>query len=289
MNISTNLHVIGLRSSSLALSAVLLIGLAIQSRGATSYGFSDENSQASVDLDGGTGLNSYAVDGVGQLNRQWFYYRIGTGGAESPINSLSAPTVTPRAGGDGLDVVYSDSTIQVTISYWVEGGTPGSGLSLMHADWAVLNLTASALDFHFFQYSDFDLGGSSTDQSVTFSKVGPPFWNRATQTDGSLILTNSFLNTKAISRVQVGDAAMILASLTDGSTTILSVSSGTSTTAGPGNLAFAAQWDFSLGAAGSSTQSGGNNELWGLVVPEPSALALVSCGMAALGYLRRRH
>jgi hypothetical protein len=284
MNISTNLQICGLRSSSLALSAVLLIGLAIQSQGATSYGFSDENSQAMVDVDGGTGLNSYVVDGVDQLNQQWFYYRIGTG-AENSIDSLGTPTVTPRTGGDGVDLVYSDSTIRVTISYWVEGGALGSGLSLMHADWSVLNLTAGALDFHFFQYSDFDLGGTTADQSVTFSKVGPPIWNRVNQTDGTLILTNSFLNTKPISRVQVGDAALILASLTDVSMTTLS---GTSTAVGPGNLAFAAQWDFSLGASGSSTQTGGNNELWGLVVPEPSALTLISCGMAGLAYLRRR-
>lgn len=256
--------------------------LAVSESPAAIYTFSQGNSVASADS--AVGLVDYKIDGVDQLVQQSFFYRVGTGGQENSVDTLSAPAVTARTSGDGYTLVYDNSSVRFTVTYWMLGGDPGSGSSALHVDWLLQNLTGSAIDFHLFQYADFNLGGTALDQSATFAKIGPPIWNRLTQTDGTMALTNNFQIAKAISRVQTGDAAGLLASLTDGTSTTLD---GTSTW-GSGNLAYAAQWDISLGANGSPTQSAANNELVALSVPEPSSLTLLSSAFAVLVLARQR-
>ena len=53
------------------------------------YNLTDDNSTISVDLTGGAGMSSWTVEGTNQLAKQWFWYRVGTTGGETPIDNLT--------------------------------------------------------------------------------------------------------------------------------------------------------------------------------------------------------
>src|SRR5512146_1664015 len=121
----------------------------------------DGNSQARVDLGSDRGMFEWAINGTApanqQLNQQWFWYRIGNT-AERPINTIAAQPVQYMADGGQLSATYFGAGFSVTIDYTLSGGMAGGN------DWTsdiaesikIHNGTAGPLEFHFFQYSDFD-------------------------------------------------------------------------------------------------------------------------------------
>ena len=69
--------------------AGLFLAAAMPATGAVVYDLTDKNSTISVDLDGGAGMSSWTVEGTNQLAKQWFWYRVGTTGGETPIDNLT--------------------------------------------------------------------------------------------------------------------------------------------------------------------------------------------------------
>ena len=133
--------------------AVALMGLlGTSARGAV---LTDGNSTVTINPSSPTGVSDWTVNGVDQLNRDWFWYRLS--GAALSIDTISAPVVTPT-GTTMLTTTYLNNQINLTISYALLGGTPGSGSSQLSIQFAVQNLsTAGPLTFY--NYGDFSLGG----------------------------------------------------------------------------------------------------------------------------------
>ena len=246
----------------------------------------DQNSTANIDVTPSAGnsggMTNWIIDGQNELAQQWFWYRVGSSGPERPISAigpLSFSTINART----LYTTYNNGAYGVTINYLLTGSAPGSGKSDVSESISITNATASTLEFHFFQYSDFDLGGPGGD-SVTLGKNLRGLFNEARQTDASstVFLTETVVTPGA----NQGEAAfypVTLTKLSDGSTDNLGT---TSTTAGVGDVTWAFQWDLNI-APFSSVGISKDKYLQIPTVPEPSALAFISGGLLALIIQRR--
>lgn len=229
----------------------------------------DPTSAASIDR---RGLNSWRTDGQEELYQQWYWYRIGNT-AEATIDTISAPTVTPM-GTNGVNVRYQNNSIRMDLTFMLIGGAPNSGTSDVSEIMRITNITGAPLDFHLFEYDDFDLGTSFSD-------------DRAELTNSSTIrqfdaTTTAMVGTVPLpSRWQIAQSGVIYNDLINGTPTNLTNSGSPF---GPGDATFAFQWDVTIGAGDSFVMS--KNKLID-IVPEPASFIAVGA-MGLLALLRRR-
>jgi hypothetical protein len=239
----------------------------------------DLNSTVSIDPSSQSGMSNWTVNGINQLNQQWFWFRTGITGQESSIDALplvgaTASNTNLNPGNDKLVIRYGTaSTFFIDVTYTLNG-TPSSG-SDMGEQIAITNNSGSPLDFHFFQYSDFDLAGTASGDTVTLDNA-----NTVRQFKGSSVIAETVVTPPPnhyelalfdATRVRLNDANPT--TLSDGATTV-----------GPGDVTWAFEWDPTI-AAGQSFQI---NKDKNLAIPEPGTLSLISAGLATLAFLRRR-
>jgi hypothetical protein len=262
--------------------AGLFLAAAMPAAGATVYNLTDKNSTISVDLTGGAGMSSWTVEGTNQLAKQWFWYRTGTTGDETSIDNLTlaASSALDTDGDTNNDFTYARYTgtgLQIELKISLTGGTTGSKTSLVSEQIRITNTGSSPLDFHFFQFCNFDLGGAAdaTDDQVTiiFPMVDTIVyqWDPDWEADTALLLEADYY--------MAGDPTTILNLFSDSSPTTLSGPAS----AGSGDVAWALQWDFTLG--------GGKSYLIGsekLISPEPATMAMLVLGGAGLFLAKRR-
>lgn len=256
--------------------AVLLAASAIQSR-AQSYTLSARNTSLQVDVAGGTpGVSDWQINGVNQLNQQWYYYSMGSG----PINSIdSVGTFSSQFENIGntpfLNQTYSNSAVFVTTDYTLQSQPLGSGQAKLSTLIGLKNDSATTQTFHFYIYSDFWLGNISGNQNVQFT-LGEPYQVNQTGNGGSLIGTITGISggTGDSVELQAGLFNGMQFGITNGGPT---VTLNNNLSAGPGNATFAYEVDATLtsGSAISFTELES--------VPEPSTIALVFSGTLVLG------
>src|SRR5438477_1679821 len=153
---------------SLVTLALLIQGLASRSE-AQIITLVHNNSVAQINTASQAGMFNWLVDGQNQLAQQWFWYRIGSLGPEQSIDTISAPTITtPNA--RTLYTRYNNGIYGVEVDYLLTGFSPGSGKSDIAESITITNATASPLEFHFFQYSDFDLAQVPLGDKVQLGK-----------------------------------------------------------------------------------------------------------------------
>ncbi len=244
------------------------------------------NTSLQIDLGGANaGLSDWMVNGVNQLNQQWFYYSVGG----SPVNSIdtispwSAPSVTIGNGNSpSLTETYANSLLSVSATFQLVSSPIGSQKAQLATTIGIVNTSSSAETISFYQYSDFDLNGSSGGQTVLFPGTIQPY--NVTQTGNGGILTGSISATAGGTGALVGEIAGLYNGAQFGllngnpaptfNSTILS--------AGPGNATYGYEITATIGAGSSVTIS----ELQ--AVPEPSSLALISCGILAFALFSMR-
>ena len=246
---------------------------------ATSYTLVDKNSTAVIDDGSSMGMDTWTIDGTDHMFQQWFWYRVGSSGDEASVDTLGPPTfallsdVDPDPGKEHLVLRYTGTGFTLDLTFDLVGGSSGSGVSDITEAIAINNTGSSTLDFHFYQYVDFDLGGASggdTVEVVSGSKVE--------QSGGSGWVSETVI-TPDPSHHEAALFSTTRDKFSDGLATDLSDASGP---VGPGNVTWAFQWDFSIPAGGSAIISKDKR----LVVPEPATLGLLLLGGLAL--LRRR-
>jgi hypothetical protein len=220
------------------------------------------------------GMVGWTVDRQEQEFSQWFWYRIGNSGGESSINTISAAVIT-QPDARTLDIVYNNGSLSVEVDYLLTGGLPGSGKSDVSESIRINNLTDAGLDFHFFEYSDFDLTSADT----TVLRFGPNQFFVADQR-GEPGGFQETVVTPAANHAEAAIFPLTMKRLNDANPTTLN----DNTTAGPGDTTYAFEWDFTLGARSSFLIS--NDE--SINIPEPSPLALFFLGLIALGLKSRR-
>ena len=258
--------------------AVAVVACAAGSSARASIILSDFNSTIVFDQDMSgdiTGMSNWVVDGVDQLALQWFWFRVGPAGPELPLHALDQ-TINAQA-GRFLDVTYADpgGAFAIDLVFRLQGGTVGSQLSDLAEQIRVRNTGQSDLDFHLFQYTDFDICGTASDDTVLLDgyKKASVFGSQDTFAETVL--------TPAASRREAGIYSATLNKLNDGDADSLSNAAGPLANV---NATWALQWDRKLAPGGSFLIS----ENTTIQVPEPTTLFLLTLGGVAMGWRRRR-
>jgi len=253
---------------------VALVFLLTPRASATVYNLTDLNSVLTVNDSSNAGAYNWVIDGKDILYQQWFWYRIGNTGPEQSIDTLTlagATLVDPRT----LDLTYAGAGFTVDLTYELHGGTAGSHTSDVAEVIHIANTGRTALDFHFFQYADFDIAYDLRD-SVTIDASKQVV--RQVPVDAGPGMLSETVVTPKPSRAEANYYANTLNSLQDGSPTTLN----NVLSAGPGDVTWAFQWDHVIGAGGSYLISKDKNVQ---PVPEPATVALLG---GVLVFLARR-
>jgi len=256
---------------------------------AASYTLSDGNSSLSIDTSSQAGLNNWTVDGQNQLNQQWFWFRVGSSGSEASIDTLtfqSANQTDPNA----LTTTYANSQFSLTIKYTLIGGSAGTGTANIAEQFAINNLTASTLNFNFFQYSDFAPGGS-LNNTIQFGQDLQGHYNEALATTSTGSVS---IDTGVASGANHSEAAAF-------PTTLTKLNNGTAddlsdtVDPGPGHITWALEWQKALAAMGLPNSSMTISDVVSITTqavpdingPWPLLLGLVGCIVARRIYRLR--
>jgi PEP-CTERM motif len=265
------------RGVTAAFIAILLAAPVIQGEAQT-YNLSTGSTSIQVGVGGpGVGLSDWMVDGVDQLQQQWFYYSVG-GSAVNSINTIQpGSTAYNILGGSAptLDEGYTNGVLSVTSSYTLQG--VDSTMAQLGTQIAIQNLSSSNQVFKFYQFSHFTTGQDVYFENSPYYTVYQYNSSNPAYLEGSITLG---LGTT------VGEAA----GLYDGNQFGLengnsapSFSTATFPTAGPGDVDFGYEFIATLAPGGSIT-IGETEE----VVPEPSSLALLASGIIASAWFQKR-
>ncbi len=250
------------------------------------YTLSSGNSSVSIDLGSQTGMYNWSVDGQNQLNQQWFWYRVGSSGPQASIDTIGTPTAV-EYGTSILDTTYTAAKFSLSVDYSLTGGSPTSGASDLAETISIQNLTGSTLPFYFFQYADFNLGGTPDNESGQLNKTSKGF-NQVDQTDGFCHLGEN-VDTVVSHPATYGEVANnnSILSLLNG-VTPATLNDNMSTV---GNVRWGLEWVAYIAPGGTYIISKDLN-MSGVVpvvpVPEPSAWSLILLGLLAGGMWKFR-
>lgn len=260
------------KASSLAIMlAAVLLSPASRAQVVT---LQDGNSSALVNVNSSAGMSQWLVDGVNNLNQQWFWYSVGEGNVAAPINNISTANYSQSA-ANNLDTIYANTSYGVEINYTLTGG--GAGSAQIAEGITINNTTASALDFHFYQYSAFELLGTPGDSVSMNNSI-------AYQSKGPSGIAEGIIAPPAneFEANNVGGPNSTLSKLNSTAGLVLD---GNPTAGPPGNVTWAFEWDLSI-PADSSTIITKQKDLNIQVTPEPSTLSIAGLACGALLLLR---
>ena len=241
----------------------------------------DQNSTVTLNATSQAGMFDWFVDGRDILHQQWFWYRVGSTGPEASIDTLSlvgANTVDANfnPGDDRLNLRYlSTGLFQIDVTYDLGGGPATSRASDVRELITITNLSGRSLDFHFFQYADFDISNPN-DTAILINA-------NTVRHAGSTYVLNETVVTPAANRHEVSTFPLTLMKLNDGVPTDLSNASGPVF----GDATWAFQWDTTLTASGPGSTFQISKDKNIRPVAEPSSIVLLGAALGVLALWRR--
>ena len=263
------------------LSAACLWSLGAPAAHAATATIRDDNAVAQFDPGSQAGQFNWQFNGADYLAQQWYWYRLGSTGPEASIETLTldvAGTTDTNFDGDHdtLFVRYLGAGFELEHRAKLVAGGGGSLVSDLAEQVRVTNTATSSLQFHLFNYFNFDLSGSDT---VTITGANTA---RQLGDNGALVetvvtgtVTDPALDNFAF---EAALAAATLTGLNDGAATTLTDTAS----AGPGDVTAAFQWDATIDPGNSFLVSKNTNLI---AVPLPAAAwsGLVLLGVLIVG------
>lgn len=231
---------------------------------------------STLDIDTATGAyTNWEVGGTDQLFAHEFYIGIDGAAEESLSAAFGAPAFADQF-SDKVKITHSGGDISVVNNLVLAHGTLGGAeTSDLLQSVVIRNDGGSSKDIRFFQYVDFDLGGSPFGDSVTIDTSGSLLVGGVdvSQTDQLVTVEEAF--TQSSPKPDYIEAEFFSSTRTkleDGNADNLAISAS-SDSAGPGDVTWAVQWDFTLG---SGEQFVISKDTLVAVVPEPGTFALLA-------------
>jgi hypothetical protein len=232
-----------------------------------------------------SGASLWSIDGVDQLFQQWFWYRLGSD-AEHSIDTLTLQAAvasdTDLSGqNETLFLRYVGNGFELDVSYRLVGGSAGSGTADLQETIRIKNTGIKALDFHFFQYVDFDLNNTRNDDTAWLANP-----NSIRQSDPAGVLSETVVTPPA-NHYEIAFFSNTRDKLNDGAATTLS---DTTTPLGPGDVTWAFQWDLPIDV-GDTAIIGKTKHIEAIEarLPDtPSAALLLGIALTGLGLIGRR-
>ena len=272
----------------LLLFVFVLIGMSGKAHAVT-LGLADGNSSVTIDLSSDRGLSDWIVDGVNLAPaagggvfdyRQWFWYRVGNN-PEASIGTLTLGVngVTDanfNGSPDTAFVSYSGPPgLKINVTFTLAGGTLGSGTSDIGEQISLVNTSSQSITMSFFQYGDFQLTAPNVGgEMVSFTN------SNTVRETGSTGYVQETVHTPIATHQEAEAFPITINKLDDALPTTLS----DNTSAGPGDITWAYQWDVTLAPAQTFLISKDMQA----VIPEPSTAILVFVGLIAFSQAKRR-
>ncbi|MGD0389483.1 MAG: hypothetical protein ABSC42_11065, partial [Tepidisphaeraceae bacterium] len=156
----------------IAAAAAWLFSLATAPPSNASVTIYTGTSAVTLDPNSSAGVENWTVNSQNQIHQEWFWFRIGSTGGQSSIDTIGTPSITLYdTTGDGQNdtaqLVYGTSnSLQITVTYSLSGGSESPDLG---ATIEILNGGTSSEILHFFEYANFNLGDLTTGQKVTIA------------------------------------------------------------------------------------------------------------------------
>jgi len=260
-------------------SSALALLLTVTLAQAQIYAMTDGGSRARVSPNTQAGMFNWSVQNDNQLAQQWFWY---AGGSSEPasINTISLAAAT-QAEANNLTAGYAGTSFNLSVGYTITGGDPfqeGNAVAGMGESIRINNTPATALSLPFYEDSAFRPGRAPGPDTITLSTNPRGGFNDAYQAPGFAVMTETVTTPPANHAEAVNDCATV-ARLNDG---VLPVTHDGVPTASS-DVAWAFEWDLPINPDASALV---NKDYFDS--PEPSSLALVSLGLAALAYQKQR-
>ena len=248
----------------------------------------DNGSQVSVNLGSQAGMNNWSVNGQNQLIQQWFWYQTGGGVAQS-IDTIGTPSVTTATGSSGINVLsatYENSQLSLTIQYVLSGGGAGAGNADMLESISIQNVSSSALNLNFYEYSHFNLladGNNNAVQLFGNGVIGGLPFTAVRQSNSYTFIEEAIIPPYA----NYGEAAIAGQTLNE-LNAVPRLALNDNASAGPGDVTWAFQWVQNDLAPGQVFDVSIAKGLSNQPIPEPTTVALIALGLGAWGMARRR-
>ena len=267
-----------------AISAASLLSFSSGSQCQANIILNNGNSSVTIDPTASAGVENWNINGQNQINQEWFWYRAGSSGPESSIDTLGGTSAVYDTTGNGENdtavLTYgSSSGLKITVTYRLSGGQIGSKTSDLGETIQIANDGKSSQTYSFFEYENFNLDGLTTGQSASISGK-----NTAT-VSGNGWQEQTTVSPKATDFDAATDPTLLNKLTTASDYTLPNVA-----TSGPGDVEGGFEWTVSI-MGGCSYEISGDQIITGQTVsavPEPAAAPLAAIALGGLLMARPR-
>jgi hypothetical protein len=245
---------------------------------------SNGNSSVTINPNSSAGLENWSINGQNQVNQEWFWYRVGSSGGQSSIDTISSPSTqlydtTSDGSNDTAMITYADSSLDVSVLYRLSGGQNGTLTSDLGETIEIENLSKATQTFSFFEYSNFTLEGLKTGQSESISGSN-------TAIDSG----NGWQEETTVSPKATDFDANTNPTLLNKLTTATDYTLPNVATSGPGDVEGGFEWTVSI-MGGCSYEISGDQIITGQAVksvPEPVSASLAAMALGGVLMARPR-
>lgn len=243
----------------------------------------DQNSTVQVDPYSQRGLFQWSPVSPSSSNQRWFWYRIGGTGPQQSIDTIGAPLVR-HYGTREATILYTANNFTLSLDFLLTGSVAPPPGQLPNSDLGqsitIMNTGATALDFHFFEYSHFNLSGSPSHDTVQLGRNLHGLFNVALQESSPWQGLDETITIAGANHCETAYGTATLDRLNTVGGYTLNDNAGP---VGPGDVSYAFEWDFNIAPQGSALIG---DDLYLISAPEPSAQVLLGCGLAVYAVRR---